>query len=267
MSYCSRCGTELEPGSAFCTACGAPVGGVSPEALAAPSGVPEAPPAGETPQAAPTPPHPGAPGPAYQAPPPGTPPRPPEAAPHVETGPSAPLPPPGTAKKKGGAGKAVLVLSLLLIAAGAAVVLILGFAVGPRWFAGGARGPEKTVEKFFQAMEKGDAEMLVELVDPAQLKRLKNEISDYYDTVEEMFEDYFTSTFPEGDLKVSGLEFKAEIKGDRAVVEVVKGTATYTDSYGDRVRETVDDPEEVFGDTEFNLRKVDGSWYLVPELE
>lgn len=181
--------------------------------------------------------------------------------------PAAPVPPVSAPAKKGGAGKAFLFIFLFLLVAGVAVVLILGFAVGPKWFVGGGEGPEKTVEKFFQAMEKGDAKMLVSLIEPARLRRLNKQIEDYYDSVEDLFRDYFRETFPERDLKITGLEMKSEVKGDLATVTVVGGRATYTDAYGDWVEESVDDPEEVFSDTEFNLKKVDDTWYLMPEFE
>ncbi|MGQ9537614.1 MAG: hypothetical protein ACUVT4_10425 [Actinomycetota bacterium] len=148
-----------------------------------------------------------------------------------------------------------------------AVVLILGLAAGPKWFVGGAKGPEKTVEKFFKAMEKGDAKLMVSLIEPTQLKRLNEEIEDYFDSVEELFKEFYRGTFPERDLKITGLKMESEVKGDLAKVTVVRGAATYTDAYGDWVEESVDDPEEVFTETEFNLKKVDGTWYLIPEFE
>lgn len=246
MSFCTRCGSELDPGSAFCKSCGAP--------------------AGEAPAAAPQAPEQAAYPPAAEAPPvqPPQAPAQPLAAPTYGQ-PVAPSIPPARGKGK---GKAILFTVLGLAAAAAVVVLLLGFAVGPKWFAGGGEGPEKTVEKFFKAMEKGDAKTLVSLIDPTSLKRMKDLVSEYYDTVEDMFEDYYTSTFPEKDLKITGLQFKTEVKGDRATVTVVAGQATYTDAYGDKVTETVDDPEEVFGDNQdFDLKKVDGTWYLVPNFD
>lgn len=173
----------------------------------------------------------------------------------------------GAPAKRGGAGKVFLFIFLFLLVAGVAVVLVLGFAAGPKWFVGGAEGPEKTVEKFFQAMEKGDAKLMVSLIEPTQLKRLNKEIEDYYDSVEELFKEFYRETFPERDLKITGLKMESEVKGDLAKVTVVGGTATYTDAYGDRVEESVDDPGDVFSDTEFNLKKVDGTWYLMPEWE
>lgn len=271
MAFCSRCGAELEPGSAFCKACGAPVEGAAPQA-------PEAPqePGPERAFQAPPPPPPGVPGAAasppgqaFQAPPPGpTPPQQPpgETAFQAPTygAPAAPYGPP--AAKKGG-GKFLLFGILGLLVVGIAVVLVLGFAVGPKWFVGGGEGPEKTVEKFFQAMEKGDAKMMVSLIEPTQLKRLNKQIESYYDSAEELFKEYYHETFPEGDLKITGLQLKSEVKGDLATVTVVAGTATYTDSYGDQVKESVDDPEEVFTNTDFKLKKVEGTWYLMPEFE
>lgn len=252
MSYCSRCGAEIDPGSAYCKACGAPVTEVTheaPQVLPPPKPPPEQ---------------------AFRV----TPPRPPESVPSQPPSAGAPSDEPIPAAsvpsyaspEKGGGAKALIFLLLGLAVVGAVVVLLLGFAVGPKWFVGG-EGPEKTVEKFFQAMEKSDAKTLVSLIEPTQLKRLEKEIADYYESAEELFREYYKETFPEGDLKITGLKFESEVKGDTARVEVVSGKATYTDSYGDRITVSVDDHEGVFGETQFNLKKVDGNWYLMPEFE
>lgn len=260
MSFCPRCGTEIDPGSAFCKACGAPVAGPAPEA---PQMSP--PPAPEQAFRAPPPPpgmEPPPAGEAFQAPPAETaaPPTYQGAVPSYEPAYAAPA-------KKGGGGKFVLLGLLGLLVVGAVVVLVLGFAVGPKWFVGGGSGPEETVEKYFQALEKGDAKLMVSLIEPSQRERLAEEVKDYYDSVEELFREYYKETFPEGDLKISGLQFDSEIDGDEATVTVVAGKATYTDSYGDEITESVEDPEDIFYDTKFNLKKVGGTWYLFPELD
>jgi len=262
MAFCTRCGTEIDPGSAFCKACGAPVKGAEEPTRETPT--PPSPPQEAFRAAPPRPPEQyGEPQPSGAAPAP-----PPSAAPSYGPAPAPPVmayaPP---AAKKGGGGKALLFGLLGILVIGIAVVLVLGFAVGPKWFVGGGEGPEKTVGKFFQAMEKGDAKLMVSLIEPSQLKRLKDQISDYYGSVEELFQDYYEQTFPEGDLRITGLEYRTEIDGDLARVEVTAGQATYTDYNGDRVTESVDDPEEVFSDTHFNLKRVEGTWYLMPEFD
>jgi hypothetical protein len=243
MSFCVKCGSELDPGSAFCESCGAPATG----SAAAPE------------QTSP-------------APPPATPPGvPPAAGAPVYAPPGAPGPMPLQPSKGGGGGKVILLVVLGIVVVGIVVVLLLGFAVGPKFFTsssgGSSGGPEDVVNSYFNAMEKGDIKGWIALIDPATAKQLEKELEGYgYGSLEELLQEMYVDSFPEEDLKITGLKYKSSINGDKATVEVVDGTATYTDYYGDEVTETVDDMENVFSETQFNLKKIDGKWYLEPEL-
>lgn len=160
----------------------------------------------------------------------------------------------------------MLFLFLFLLVAGVAVVLVLGFAVGSKWFVGGGERPEATVEKFFEAMEKGDAKAMVSLVEPGQLQKMNRQIRGYYDSLEDFFRDYLRQAFPGRDLEITGLVLESRVTGNTAEVTVVEGTATYSDAYGEKITERVDDPYRVFYETEYDLRKVDGTWYLMLEI-
>jgi|GEM_PF-2735465 len=121
---CPNCGVTTRQGR-FCARCGAPLASGQDESQTAASTPPP-----PTPTGGPVPPPPTI----RLAPPP--PPKQP-SPPFAPMPPSqAPVPPP----KGKGAAKAIIagVLGLLMIAA--AVVLLLGFAVGPKWFVGEKNG-------------------------------------------------------------------------------------------------------------------------------
>lgn len=233
MSFCAKCGAEVSPGSPFCGSCGAPVAGA------------EAPPAQD---AVPVPPPPAAGAPAY--------------------GPPAAPPGPGfQPPKSGGGGAKVAVFVLIgILVIGAVVGVILWLTLG-----GGDDDQakvEKVVTEFYTAMEKNDAKAMIALLDSASRKELDDAAEDYdYDDGEEFLSEYMDYTFPEGDLKITGLEFETTVNGDKATVEVVGGKAAYTDYYGDEVKENYDDDGEVFSDDAFELKKTDGKWYLQPEFD
>ena len=183
--------------------------------------------------------------------------------------PGAPTAMPYQPPKSGGGGKAVLLILVGLLVVGVIVVLLLGFAVGPKWFVSdsGSGGPEKVMDSFFQDMASGNAKGLVALIEPAAARELLTQIEDYgYDTLEEFFTELFLESFPEDDLKITGLKYKTTINGNNATVDVIAGKATYTDAYGDKVTETVDGGDNVFSDITYNLKKVGDKWYLMPEM-
>ncbi len=265
MAFCANCGSEIEAGSAFCGSCGAaaPAETAAPAEVAAPT-VMTPPPA-----APPTPPPPGPP-----APPAGMPPTPPPAAaPPAYGPPAAPMPSPAYSQPSGGGGggKIALIAIIAVLGIGIVVVLLLGFAVGPKWFVSegdDTAAVEKVVQDFYAAMQKGDARAMLALVSPDALKELDDYAEEYgYDDGEELLQEYLDGIFPEGDLKITGLKLKSNIKGNTATVDVVGGTATYTDYYGDEVKESYDDDGEVFDSEGFDLEKINGKWYLQMELD
>ena len=260
MAFCAGCGSEIEAGSAFCGSCGA---AAPPPESAAPTVMTSTPP--PAPPSTPPPVPPAAPvGPA-PVPPPAT--GPPSYGP-----PAAPAPGAGYSQPSGGggAGKVVLIALLALLGVGIIVVLLLGFAVGPKWFTSGGNDKadaEKVVQEFYNAMQKGDAQAMIKLLDAGSIKELDDAADELgYDDGEEFLQEYLDYAFPEGDLKITGLKYETTVKGDKATVEVVGGKATYTDYYGDEVTENYDDEGEVFSDEAFELKKTGGKWYLVPEF-
>jgi len=103
---------------------------------------------------------------------------------------------------------------------------------------------------------------MVALLSPDSKKSLDKLVGSYYDDGEEFLQEYLDETFPKGDLKITGLEFETSIKGDKATVDIVGGSATYTDSDGDKIKERYDDDGEVFSSDGFDLAKIRGKWYL-----
>jgi len=236
VTYCPKCGSPVESGSAFCAACGAPV--AAGEANTVIINDVQPPPAS----------------PAMQGPP--LPPTSPYGAPGM------PPTPAYSASAGGGGGKAVLFALLGLLLIGGIVVLLLGFAVGPKWFTsgGGETEQEKVVWDFLKAMENKDAKLLISTIAPSQMEEARSMIVEYgyYDTLEEAFEDLFFSEYKS--LKFEGVELKtSEVKGDKATVEVVKGKLVMVDSDGNKDTKDVKDSDMP---VEFPLLKEGGKWYI-----
>lgn len=236
VTYCPKCGSPVESGSAFCAACGAPV--AAGEANTVIINDVQPPPAS----------------PAMQGPP--LPPTSPYGAPGM------PPTPAYSASAGGGGGKAVLFALLGLLLIGGIVVLLLGFAVGPKWFTsgGGETEQEKVVQNFLKAMENKDAKLLISTIAPSQMEEARSMIVEYgyYDTLEEAFEDLFFSEYKS--LKFEGVELKtSEVKGDKATVEVVKGKLVMVDSDGNKDTKDVKDSDMP---VEFPLLKEGGKWYI-----
>lgn len=255
MAFCSKCGSEIDPNSSFCGSCGTPAPGAETPAPAT---------------AAPTTPMAAAP-PMPSSSPPGMPPTPPPTAGAPLYGPPAPMPMAGYPQpsKGGGGGKAVLFILLGLLVIGVFVVLLLGFAVGPKWFVGGndVADAEKVVQGFFNAEQSGSGKATMALVDTASVKKMDQYASENgYDTAAEMLQEAFDYSFPEKDVKITGLKLQTTIKGDTATVTVVGGDATYTDYYGDKTTESYKDEDTVFSTVEFTVKKINGKWYLQPDL-
>ncbi len=241
MAFCEKCGSELSEGSTFCPKCGAQV-----QAEAA--------------QVSPPP------------PPPSAPPPPPQAAPPaagVQPGyqPPQAAPTPGYYEpaqgKKGGGGKAVLFTVLGLLGVGIVVVLLLGFAVGPKWFTGGGGGgkggPEEVAANFLKAMEDKDLKLLKSTIAPSSLEYLESMLvyGDYGD-IDEFFEDMFFSNYES--MKFTGVKYKTTMEEeDEATVEIVEGKVTMVDEYGEETTEDVQDAETP---AELKMVREDGKWYL-----
>jgi hypothetical protein len=169
----------------------------------------------------------------------------------------------------GGGGKAVLFVLIGLLVIGVVVVLLLGFAVGPKWFVSNndVANAEKVVQEYFAAMQSGSGKATMALVDSASAKKMDQYASDNgYDDAAELLQEAFDYSFPENDLKITGLKLQTTIKGDTATVTVIGGDATYTDYYGDEIEESYKDEDTVFSSVDFTVKKINGKWYLQPDL-
>jgi hypothetical protein len=238
MPFCSKCGGEIDPDSTFCGSCGTPV-----DAAPQPTEPAQAPPVIPAPQTA------------YV---------PPTAAP-----PSTPYPQPAP---KGGGGK-IAILSLLgLLIIGAIVVLLLGFAVGPKWFVGDDSGDggtttekpgtensavEKVVDNFFKAMETKDGDLLIGTLNIASMEELADATEADMEYFKQVFEETVFSMYKS--MKFDGLKYDSEITGNTAAVEVVAGTLTMVDDNGDKTSGDVRDSGQT---VDFDLVKEGGKWYI-----
>jgi len=114
--------------------------------------------------------------------------------------------------------------------------------------------PEDTVDRFFEALEKLDVEMLVDMVAPASVEELEKAYGkDYEDTLAQ----YFFEGSP--NQKFSGLKYTTDVNGKKAEVEVVKGKVTYKDEDGEKVTEDVVPKGQ---DLIFQMVKYKGEWYI-----
>lgn len=262
MMYCSNCGKEIPDGSAFCGYCGAAVGAAQPggEQPSVPPSQPgwQAP---APPPQAPVPPPPAAgpapvagPGPqAYAPPPPGGAAVPPVAGPPGGYAATAGAQPP---KKKSALPWILGAVGLLVVAA---VVLVLVFVV----FKGGkaekadTSGPEEVVRLLFRSMEKEDAGMFLDLMEPSFREELEDTLGKHLDT----FFEYFFQVVPD-DVRFDIRKLDTKVDGDRATVTVVEGTMTYTDENGKKVSEEASEGDLAV----FELVRVGGKWYFSGEF-
>lgn len=219
--FCGKCGKEVPEGKSFCTSCGEPVIKKE-EAKAA---TPAPPPAAAAPQP-----------PVGQVAPPPAPGQAP--APPVTAAPAA-----GAAPKKRKAWPIIVgVVCLLVIVA---VVLVLVLVV----FKGSS--PSSTVASFFKAVENKDNAAAMATIDVAFFKGNSE--------LESTFKREVLDTMPEG-VKFKGMQYSTQTSGDKATVNVTKGTATYAQ---DGKTESVD-ITKLEGGNKFDMVKVDGKWLISP---
>ena len=229
--FCSACGKEIAEDSGFCPYCGASVA----QAAAAPQGPAVPPPSGPVPP-----------------PPAGPVPPPPPGQGTAAPGGAPPAPPPAAAPRKSSLPWIAGILGVLL-AAGVAAVLVLGFAAGPKWFAGDS-GPEEVVKRFFSSLEKKDARMMLGTMEPAFVEQMEPALgADYIELIQENFFTYFPDKM---EFKLTKMDTK--LRGDRATVRILEGTLSYIDEDGEKVVEEASETDLV----EFELLKVEGKWYL-----
>jgi len=141
-----------------------------------------------------------------------------------------------------------------------AVVCVLVFVVlGERSDA--ANTPEEAVRAFFAAMEKQDADAIIDLLDPNIMEGdLADEFGDEFrksirDTIKNQL-------FMQDSVKFSNLKMKTEMTGEfSAAVTVVEGKVTLKSKDGTEITEDVSEADEP---VTFNTVRRDGKWYLDP---
>jgi ketosteroid isomerase-like protein len=118
-----------------------------------------------------------------------------------------------------------------------------------------AEGPEEVIEKYFNAVEQGDVDTLISLLDPEGMKQAAEESGLGLEEFEAQIREYMTQTFPDG-IKIEGLEFEVAVEGDTAAVTVTSGTMII-ESGGETITEDLTTTGE-----SLELIKKDGKWYL-----
>jgi ketosteroid isomerase-like protein len=153
-----------------------------------------------------------------------------------------------------------------LVVIGVIVVLLLGFAVGPKWFAGDDNGdgggggkaagnPEQTVENFYNAFEKQDIDMFIATMEPDFVEEMEDALGDEY--ADQLEENLFSGMPEDIDFEIE--EMESEVTGDTAEVTIIAGTMSYTED-GEEITEDIEDSD--MADFTFELVEVDGKWYL-----
>jgi outer membrane murein-binding lipoprotein Lpp len=139
----------------------------------------------------------------------------------------------------------------IVIVAVVAVILIIGGVVTAIVLLSGSSGPSATLDKFFTAAQTKDVNAAMKLVDMSYFAGDQS--------LEKIFRENIFADIPKG-VTFSGLEYETTIKGDKAGVQVVKGTATYNDG---GTKKTVK-LSKSSSDTKFDFVKKNGEWLMSP---
>jgi hypothetical protein len=211
--------------------------------------------------------------------------------------PAAPMPPaPGPAYQQpaaasGGNGAKIALFSLLgLLVAGAVVVLLLGFAVGPKWFVedktttdsggGGTTNTttttntdkdtvaiEKVANTFLEAISQADGPMLASVLSPSEIKSTLGLDPDAKidDATYKLFSDSLTTGLTQAmesdgtkSVKFANIKYDIKVSGNTATVRVVGGEMTTVDLNGNKTTEKA----EAGQTSELTLLKEGGKWYV-----
>jgi hypothetical protein len=253
MAFCTKCGNEIADGAPFCSACGAPT-------AKPPTQMPPVP------------------GPVYQQPVASPAPMPVAAYP--------------AAASSGGNGAKIALFSLMgLLVIGIVVVLLLGFAVGPKWFVkndaatssdsttttdnsdGGTKDKdtaaiEKVANTFLDAISTADGEMLASVLPPSEIKEMIGLDPDEKidDATYKLFCDSLSTGLVQAmeadgtkSVKFTGVKYSITVSGNTATAKVVGGEMTTTDVYGNKTTENAEEGNA----SEFTLVKEGGKWYVI----
>jgi hypothetical protein len=205
----------------------------------------------------------------------------------------APMPPvPGPAYQQpaagaGGNGAKIALFSLLgLLVAGAVVVLLLGFAVGPKWFvedktttdSGGGGTTTTTTDKdtvaiekvantFLEAISKADGTMLASVLSPSEIKNAIGLDPDAKidDATYKLFSESLTTGLVQAmeadgtkSVKFTNLKYDIKVSGNTATASVIGGEMTTVDLNGNKTTESAKEGQS----SEFTLLKEGGKWYV-----
>jgi hypothetical protein len=122
-----------------------------------------------------------------------------------------------------------------------------------------AEGPEEVIAKYFNAVEQGDVDTLISLLDPEGMKQAAEESGIGLEEFEAQIKENITQTYPDG-IKIEGLKYEVMVEGDTAAVTITSGEMTIEIG-----GETITEDLTTTGET-LELIKKDGKWYLKLQL-
>jgi len=159
--------------------------------------------------------------------------------------------PPGTPATALAVKKPRKKMTLIIVAVVVAVLIIGGGVTAIVVMTMGGSSPSSTLDKFFTASETKNVSEVMKLVDTSYFE------SDQ--SLEKIFREGVFADIPDG-MTFNGLGYETTIKGDKAKVKVIKGTATYSDG---GTKKTVKLSSST-SDTTFDFVKKNGVWLMSP---
>jgi hypothetical protein len=156
-------------------------------------------------------------------------------------------------KKGAHVRRTITILCVMLLFAG--LVSALGCSSGDTQEQEAIEGPEEVIEKYFNAVEQGDVDTLISLLDPEGMKQAAEQGGIELEEFEKQIREYMAETFPDG-IKIEGLKYEVAVEGDTATVTVTSGTMII-ESGGETITEDLTTTSE-----SLELIKKDGKWYL-----
>ena len=141
-------------------------------------------------------------------------------------------------------------MTIVIVSVVAAILIIGGAVTAIVIIATGASGPSAVLGKFFTAAQTKDVDEVMKVVDTSYFAGDQ--------TLEKFFRQGIFAGVPK-DVKFTGIGYQTTVKGDKAVVKVVKGTATYDDGGTRKTLQLSDSTENTF-----DFVKKNGTWLISP---
>jgi hypothetical protein len=194
----------------------------------------------------------------------------------------------------GGNGAKIALFSLAgLLVIGAVVVLLLGFAVGPKWFVkddagtssdntstttdsggGGSKDKdtaaiEKSLNTFFDAFATQDGEMMASVFSPSEIKKTLglDPSAEIDDATYKIFCDGLSLGLTNAmnsdniaSVKFTGLKYSIKVSGNTATATVTGGDMTTVDTSGKKTTQSAADSRSTA--SEITMVKEGGKWYV-----